>query len=152
MDIVSPEVRSRMMAGIRSRNTRPEVLFRKGLHQRGYRYRLHPAGVPGKPDFVLPRYRVAAFVHGCFWHQHDCALFNMPKTRREFWQAKLGQNRDKDAEVAERIAEEEWRQLTIWECALRGRQQIGLDAALDLAEQWLSTCSDHIEIRGRDER
>lgn len=140
------------MAGIRTRNTKPEVLFRKGLHQRGYRYRLHPAHVPGKPDFVLPRYRVAAFVHGCFWHQHDCALFKMPSTRRDFWQAKLERNRERDAEVAELIATAGWRQITIWECALRGRQRVGLEAALDLAERWLGTCSASLEIRGCDER
>ena len=148
MDTVSHEVRSRMMSGIRTRNTKPEVLFRKGLHRRGYRYRLHPSYVPGKPDFVLPRHRVAAFVHGCFWHQHDCALFKMPSTRREFWRTKLDRNRERDKEVAERVALAEWRLLTVWECAIRGRYQIGLDRALEQVEQWLPTTEQAIEIRG----
>ena len=148
MDIVSPEVRSRMMSGIRTRNTKPEVLFRKGLHGRGYRYRLHPTDIPGKPDFVLARHRVATFVHGCFWHQHDCALFKMPSTRRDFWQAKLDRNRRRDAAVAENVVMAEWRLLTVWECAIRGRHQIGLDTALDQVEQWLPTTEPRLQIRG----
>ena len=152
MDIVSPEVRSQMMAGIRTRNTKPEVLFRKGLHKRGYRYRLHPAHVPGKPDFVLPRHRVAAFVHGCFWHQHDCALFKMPSTRREFWQAKFTRNRARDAEVAQQLKSSEWRRLVVWECALRGKTRLDFDAALDSADTWIAASSCQFEIRGNRER
>lgn len=148
MDIVSAETRSRMMSGIRTRDTKPEVLFRKGLHRRGYRYRLQSKHVPGKPDFVLPRYRVAAFVHGCFWHRHGCHLFKWPRTRPEFWRAKLDRNRERDDEVAGELKHTGWRQLTVWECAFRGPNRIGLDAALDTAEQWLETCMPAIEIRG----
>lgn len=148
MDIVSPETRSRMMAGIRTRDTKPEVLFRKGLHRRGYRYRLRSTYVPGKPDFVLPKYRVAAFVHGCFWHRHKCHLFKWPATRPDFWRAKLDKNHKRDAEVTEAVVAADWRQLTIWECALRGPHQIGLTCALDQTEQWLTTDSRQLEIRG----
>ncbi len=84
-DIVDAQTRSRMMAGIRSTNTRPELAIRKALHAAGFRYRLHPRDVPGKPTWRLPRYRAAVFVHGCFWHGHDCPLFRLPDTRREFW-------------------------------------------------------------------
>ena len=105
------------MAGIRTRDTKPEVTLRKALHTKGYRYRLHPKGLPGKPDFVLPRLRVAVFVHGCFWHFHECSLFKMPTTRHDFWQAKLSGNRDRDRRVAIEIGETEWRVLTVWECA-----------------------------------
>ena len=149
MDIVSPEVRSRMMRGIRTRDTKPEVLFRKGLHRRGYRYRLHPKGVPGKPDLVLPRYNVAVFVHGCFWHFHECSLFKMPTTRRDFWQAKLSRNRDRDQRVVGEIGETDWRLLTVWECAFRGPSRIGLDEVLGLVQPWLVSDSESLEIRGR---
>ena len=152
MDIVSPAVRSRMMAGIRTRDTKPEVTFRKGLHSRGYRYRLHPQTMPGKPDFVLPRFRVAVYVHGCFWHFHDCSLFKMPSTRRDFWSAKLSRNKARDAVVAAEIMEAKWRRLTVWECALRGRGNLGLEASLDLAEEWLKSESGQLEIRGKHER
>lgn len=148
MDIVSPETRSRMMSGIRTRDTKPEVLFRKGLHRRGYRYRLRSTQVPGKPDFVLPKYRVAAFVHGCFWHRHECHLFKWPATRPCFWRSKLNRNRERDAEVTEAVKAAKWRQLTVWECALRGPHQIGLGLALDRTEQWLTSTSRRLEIRG----
>lgn len=148
MDIVSAETRSRMMSGIRTRDTKPEVLFRKGLHRRGYRYRLQSKHVPGKPDFVLPKYRVAAFVHGCFWHRHGCHLFKWPRTRPEFWRAKLDRNRERDDEVAQQVNQAGWRQLTVWECALRGRHQIGLGCALNRAERWFLTSEPRIEIRG----
>lgn len=148
MDIVSPSTRSRMMSGIRTRDTKPEVLFRKGLHRRGYRYRLHPKQVPGKPDFVLPKYRVVAFVHGCFWHRHECHLFKWPSTRPGFWRSKLNRNRERDVEVADAVEAADWRQLTIWECAFRGPYQIGLECALDLTERWLTSTSRRFEIRG----
>ena len=76
------------MAGIRSRNTKPERLIRCALHRRGFRFRLHSAVVPGRPDMVLPKYRAAIFIHGCFWHGHDCRYFRWPKTRRAFWREK----------------------------------------------------------------
>lgn len=148
MDIVSPEARSRLMAGVRTRNTKPEVQFRKGLHRRGYRYRLHPVSPPGNPDFVLPKHRVAVFVHGCFWHHHDCHLFRMPRTRSEFWQAKLRRNRERDSEVAALVNESGWRHLAVWECAMRGPHRIGLDAALDCVEEWLGSRNGRLDIRG----
>lgn len=148
MDIVSPDTRHRMMSSIRARNTKPEVVFRKGLHRRGYRYRLNAPHLPGKPDFILPRYRVAAFVHGCFWHRHDCYQFKMPSTRTEFWDAKLNRNQTRDAEVMAQIIALQWRHLTVWECSMRGRYKLGLDCALDQAEQWLLTSVSKLEIRG----
>jgi DNA mismatch endonuclease (patch repair protein) len=126
-----------MMSGIRAKNTRPELALRKALHARGFRYRLHSAGVPGKPDIVLPRYRAAVFVHGCFWHGHDCHLFRLPGTRTDFWQEKIGRNQIRDAVVTGELAEQGWRQLAIWECAIRGRTKIGLEAAVDQAVAWL---------------
>ena len=94
-----------MMAGIRSTNTRPELAIRKALHAAGFRYRLHPRDVPGKPDMAFARYRAAVFVNGCFWHGHDCPLFRLPDTRRDFWTAKIERNRQRDAEVRQQLHE-----------------------------------------------
>ena len=147
-DIVDAATRSRMMAGIRGRNTRPETAVRKALHARGFRYRLHPRAVPGKPDITFSRQRAAIFVNGCFWHGHDCALFRVPDTRREFWAAKIDRNRARDTEVRAALAEAGWRALTIWECAIRGRECRPLPAVIDEASAWLRSGTAHHEIRG----
>jgi DNA mismatch endonuclease (patch repair protein) len=118
-DIVPPEVRSRMMAGIRGRNTKPELKLRSGLHRLGLRFTLKST-LPGKPDIVLPRHRVIIFFHGCFWHGHDCPLFRMPATRREFWQEKIGKNRERDATVSASLSAAGWRVAVVRECAIRG--------------------------------
>ena len=102
-DVVDAGTRSRMMAGIKGKHTKPELAVRKGLHALGFRYRIHARELAGRPDVVLPRYRVALFVHGCFWHGHDCPLFRMPASRTEFWAAKIGQNRQRDAAVQAKL-------------------------------------------------
>jgi DNA mismatch endonuclease (patch repair protein) len=137
-----------MMAGIRGKNTKPELAIRMGLHAAGFRYRLHPRNVPGKPDIWLPKYRAAIFVHGCFWHGHDCALFRMPGTRHDFWQAKIDANRARDRSVDTQLDERGIRRLTIWECAFRGRGRIGLEETLVRAAAWLRGDSEKGEIRG----
>lgn len=137
-----------MMSGIRSRNTRPELALRKALHARGFRYRLHTPGVPGRPDIVLPRFHATVFVHGCFWHGHDCHLFRLPGTRTEFWREKIRRNQSRDAVVADELAAQGWRQLAIWECAIRGRKKIGLEAATDQTVAWLQGDAMIGNIRG----
>ncbi|PLZ00112.1 very short patch repair endonuclease [Burkholderia sp. WAC0059] len=122
VDIVDAATRSRMMSGIRARNTKPEKLIRSLLHRRGFRFRLDVADLPGRPDIVLPRHRAVVFVHGCFWHGHDCALFKWPRTRPEFWREKIGRNRTHDARALAALAAQGWRVAVIWECALRGAQ------------------------------
>ena len=92
-DVVDSATRSRMMSGIKGKNTKPELMVRSGLHRLGYRFRLHRKDLPGKPDLVFAKHRAVIFVHGCFWHYHDCHLFKMPSTRREFWETKIGRNR-----------------------------------------------------------
>jgi DNA mismatch endonuclease (patch repair protein) len=147
-DIVDAKTRSRMMAGIRGKNTKPEMQVRLGLHALGFRYRLHPKDIAGRPDLWLPGYRAAVFVHGCFWHGHDCSLFRLPGTRTEFWQGKIEANRRRDAVVAELLAEKGVRQLDIWECALRGPGRIGPEETLMRASRWLREADGRGEIRG----
>ncbi|RYD67576.1 MAG: DNA mismatch endonuclease Vsr [Verrucomicrobiaceae bacterium] len=106
---ISPETRSRMMSGIRGKNTRPEITVRSFLHRNGFRFRLHGRDLPGKPDVVLPRWKVAVFVHGCFWHGHiGCRYFKLPKTRAEFWKTKIDGNKQRDAVAVDRLREADY--------------------------------------------
>ncbi|WP_159813716.1 very short patch repair endonuclease [Pseudomonas sp. 18058] len=120
MDFVDQATRSRMMATVRSANTRPEMIVRKFLHAHGYRFRLHQKMLPGKPDIVMPKYRTCIFVHGCFWHHHSgCRYATMPKTRFEFWNEKLLRNVARDTENVKALELLGWRVLIIWECQLK---------------------------------
>lgn len=148
-DVVSRAVRSRMMAGIRSKNTRPELLIRRELFARGYRYRLHVATLPGKPDLVFPKLRAVIFVHGCFWHRHGCVLFKWPSTNVAFWRTKILRNRFVDRRVFRQLKRAEWRILTIWECALKGADRAELAGVIEAAGRWLDSRSRSSEIRGR---
>jgi DNA mismatch endonuclease, patch repair protein len=147
-DVVDAETRSRMMSGIRARDTKPELFIRKGLHRLGFRFRLQSKDVPGKPDLVLPRYQAAIFAHGCFWHGHDCPLFRLPGTRTDFWEAKIDRNRARDHEVREQLADAGWRQLTVWECAMWGSGRIPDDDLIGLIADWVCNNSPAHEIRG----
>lgn len=140
MDVHSPEQRSHNMSRIRGRDTRPEMLIRRGLHARGFRFRLHVRDLPGRPDLVLPKHRAAIFVNGCFWHGHDCPMFRLPATRTEFWLKKIEANRARDAVSSAALLSEGWRSFTVWECALRGRAKCESGAVLDACEGFL--CSD----------
>lgn len=104
------------MAGVRSKNTSPEMAVRRWLFARGYRYRLHRKTLPGCPDIVLARHKAAIFVHGCFWHGHGCAKGRLPKSRLEFWSPKIERNRSRDRDAVEALAVQGWRVLTIWQC------------------------------------
>lgn len=125
MDIVSPQTRSRMMSGIRAKNTRPEILVRRLMHAAGLRFRLHRRDLPGIPDIVLPRHRVTIFVHGCYWHVHKgCHFFKMPGSNVDFWRNKLESNNARDRRNIKLLLEEGWRVLIIWECLLRQHKAI----------------------------
>lgn len=117
---ISPETRSRMMAGIRGKDTKPELMIRRHLHRQGLRYRLFARDLPGRPDIVLPRWKAVVFAHGCFWHRHEnCSFFRLPKTRPEFWADKIQRNVERDTAAIEQLRDAGWRVAVIWECALR---------------------------------
>ena len=148
VDIVDPASRSRMMRGIRSKNTKPEMVVRRLLHARGFRYRLHDRKLPGTPDMVLPKYRAAIFVSGCFWHGHNCSLFRLPGTRPDFWAEKIGQNRARDVRSHNALIEGGWRYATIWECALRGKRSNSLEKIGSSLADWIRSNEAVCTIRG----
>jgi DNA mismatch endonuclease (patch repair protein) len=124
MDVVSPEVRSRMMSGIRGKNTQPELIVRSLVHRLGLRFRLHGRGLPGRPDIVLPRHRTVILVHGCFWHRHSCGLAAVPRTRPEFWAAKFDANVRRDARNKAALEALGWRIIEVWECEVRDLESL----------------------------
>lgn len=148
VDCVDKATRSRMMAGIGSRNTAPERVVRSVLHRLGFRYRLNDKRLPGTPDLVFPRYRAVIMVHGCFWHGHDCALFRLPATRTAFWAAKIEGNRTRDQNVQRCLVEAGWRVLTIWECALKGRLRQDPGYLAGQVSRWLRDDLSCHAIRG----
>lgn len=147
-DIVTPAVRSRMMSGIRSKDTRHEMRVRKALHSIGFRYRLHRRDLPGTPDVTLPRYRAVIFTHGCFWHGHNCHLFKWPATRPEFWADKIDGNRQRDRRVRDALLGRGWRRLVIWECAIKGRHRLDFDALIGDVASWIRSDLAEGEITG----
>ena len=150
-DIVDSATRSRIMSGIRSKNTKAEVEIRKRLFATGFRYRLHDKKLPGKPDIIFPRYKAIIFIHGCFWHVHNCALFRWPADNKQFWKTKLTRNRGKDLNNNDALKKLGWRILVIWECAFRGAGKIRekeIDSIIKKAVKWLNSKSRLREIRG----
>jgi DNA mismatch endonuclease (patch repair protein) len=147
-DKVSKQKRSEMMAGIKGKNTRPEMLVRKGLHRSGFRFLLHDKRLPGKPDLVLPKYKAVIFVNGCFWHGHDCHLFKWPSTRADFWRNKIEGNRANDEKTLDILKQTGWRIMTIWECALKAKTKKPLDEVIKITSDWLKTDSPETRICG----
>jgi DNA mismatch endonuclease (patch repair protein) len=122
MDVVDPEKRSRMMAGIKGKNTKPEMMVRRALFAEGFRYRLHRKDLPGTPDIVLKSKKVVIFVHGCFWHQHsECRFAKLPASNADFWRKKLDSNIDRDKKAINSLVASGWRVLIVWECITRNR-------------------------------
>lgn len=140
------------MAGIRGHDTKPERVMRSALHRLGFRFRLQSRSIPGRPDIVLPRHHAVIFVHGCFWHGHDCHLFRLPGTRSEFWAGKIGGNRQRDDKVRAAVLERGWRHLVIWECAIRGQGQQAIDRIAAEAAGWLRSLELAGELRGTGRR
>ncbi|MCP3733116.1 DNA mismatch endonuclease Vsr [Sphingomonas sp. MG17] len=143
-DVVDSAVRSRMMSGIRSTNTKPELQLRRALHARGVRYRLHDRSLPGKPDIVLPRWHAVIEVRGCFWHRHQgCRLTTTPATRPEFWKAKFSSNVERDQRNETLLNRAGWRIAVVWECALRAGS---IDDVTDALISWLESDLQRVEI------
>lgn len=146
VDIVDSATRSRMMSGIRGRDTKPEKVIRSLLHAKGFRFRLNRRDLPGKPDIVFSGPKAVILVHGCFWHGHDCPLFRLPGTRTEFWAQKIGRNRENDARVIQALLDAGWRVGVVWECALRGRGR-DIPGTVDALAAWLRSDTSTIELR-----
>ena len=149
-DVVSRAKRSEMMSGIRSKNTKPEIIIRSALHRAGFRFRLHTNRLPGKPDLVLPKYHAVILVNGCFWHGHNCHLFKWPGTKKAFWRTKILKNRANDEKTLTALDEKDWRVLVIWECALKGKQKHPIERIIDEVTGWLHSDDRYHEIRGMD--
>jgi DNA mismatch endonuclease, patch repair protein len=142
-DVFSAEKRSSVMRSIGRRDTRPEIQLRRLLSAHGFRYRLRRADLPFSPDLVFPSARLAVFVHGCFWHGHECHLFRWPRANAEFWHAKIERNVRRDKRVESQLLERGWRCLTVWECSFRGRCRLEPSEILSAVRRGL----DHPDMR-----
>lgn len=137
------------MAGIRGRDTKPEMLVRRGLHALGFRYRLHGRLLPGRPDLVFPARRAVILVNGCFWHGHDCDLFRWPGTRSEFWRDKIGRNVIRDERNRHSLLEQGWRVAEVWECQLKGKQRLCMNEVIGQCADFLTGNKEFVSIGGR---
>ena len=141
MDIVDQATRSRMMAGIRGRDTKPEMIVRRAVHALGYRFRLHRRDLPGTPDLVFPRHRMVVFVHGCFWHRHeDCRFCTTPASNADFWTGKFLRNVERDRRVQDELASLGWRVAVVWECQTKQAGELSRSLS-DLFSSY--GCVDH---------
>lgn len=151
-DIVDTAARSKMMSKIKGKNTKPEKMVRSALDAEGYRFRLHRKDLPGNPDIVLPKYRAAIYVNGCFWHGHECPLFKWPKTREEFWKTKILENMHRDQKNYQKIISMGWRVCVVWECSIRSRSNETQNASMQRLTEWLNVGSFFYEIQGLGHR
>lgn len=144
-DVVDAETRSRMMSGIRGKDTAPEVQLRRALHALGFRFRIHARELPGRPDIVLPRWNAVILVHGCFWHRHEgCRFTTTPATRPDFWATKFRSNVERDTRHLRELRALGWRTAVVWECALRPK---GAPEAIGrIVADWLRSGSDHLDV------
>ena len=150
-DILTPSQRYKCMSSIRGKNTKPEILVRKGLHARGFRFRLHNKKLPGSPDIVLPKYGVAIMVNGCFWHGHKgCRYATEPKTNIEFWETKIARNRHRDEVTTAHLEALGWTVITVWECELRTSSL--LDDRLNTLAEEIRRAYETKRIKDRDKR
>lgn len=145
-DTVPPEIRSRMMSAIRGKDTKPELAIRKGLHRLGFRYALHSTRFPGKPDMVFPKYRAVIWVHGCYWHGHECRDGKPASSNREYWGPKIVRNRERDVRNLAAVEAAGWRSLVIWECAFRRKGSEALAEVVRRAAKWVREDNGSAEI------
>lgn len=143
-DKFDKQIRSRMMSGIKCKNTKPEIKIRKALYGKGFRYRLHDKKLPGKPDIILRKFNTVIFVHGCFWHGHNCQYFKWPKSNINFWQEKISKNKENDLQVIKKLDNLGFRICIIWECITRDKELF--PEAMDLLRKWLVGKDKYLEI------
>lgn len=148
VDITTPTNKSRMMSGIRSKDTSPELTLRKLLFHYGFRYRVHLDTLPGTPDLWFSKYKAVIEINGCFWHGHGCHLFKWPKTRETFWRHKIDENRKRDARHLNTLSKMGIRRLIIWECALKGKKKHDQSRLINVIAWWLQHGDGHAEIAG----
>ncbi|MDN0107741.1 DNA mismatch endonuclease Vsr [Yersinia rochesterensis] len=144
-DVHSSETRSKNMRAIRTKDTAIEVKLAKILDLLGLSYRVQIRELPGKPDFVIDDYRAIIFVHGCFWHKHNCYLFKTPATRTDFWLKKIQENVKRDNDVIKHLSADGWKVLVVWECALRGKYKLTDNDISVRVEEWI--CSSEVNAQ-----
>lgn len=147
-DIHDTETRRKNMRAVKHKNTKPELLLRRLLHANGFRYGLHNKNLPGKPDLHLAKYNAAVFVHGCFWHHHDCPKAKLPQTNTAFWRDKIMKNVARDEQNVNQLIERNKRVLIVWECALTGKHKTDAHTIITLCKAWLVSDSMMYEIEG----
>jgi DNA mismatch endonuclease, patch repair protein len=147
-DVLTRAQRTFNMKRIKGKDTRPEMLIRRGLHALGLRYSLHSRRLPGSPDLVFTRHSAVIFVHGCFWHRHRCHMFKMPSTSRGFWAKKIAGNAERDSKTIKLLHDQGWRVMVIWECALRGTRRLKLRTVLKRAHSFLRGGRKLLELKG----
>ena len=139
-DVHTKAQRSYNMSRIKGKNTKPEILVRKYLHSKGYRFRLHDKKLPGKPDIVLPKYKTVIFVHGCFWHGHKgCRYFVVPKTRTKWWLNKINGNISNDKKYLGLLKKDIWKVITVWECKMKPAKR----------ERFLENLDEHLRVQNK---
>ena len=148
-DHLTIEQRHKNMAAVKSKDTKPEMVVRKYLWSRGFRYRVNNPRLPGHPDIVLRKYHTCIFVNGCFWHGHDCSFFKLPASRTDFWQKKIQGNRLRDFRCLQELQNMGWRSLVIWECAIRGKSPSSMKGLVECIGNWLNKGADSMSIDAR---
>ena len=136
------------MAAIKGSHTKPELIVRRALHAAGLRFRLHVKDLPGKPDLVFPKHHAVVFIHGCFWHRHNCHLFKWPKTRTEFWQQKIERNAANDLRAIETLQNLGWRVAVFWECALKEKTRLPDGEAMQILADWIKSSKESLIVEG----
>ena len=136
------------MSSVGRKNTGPEMILRYALHQSGFRYRLHDKRLPGSPDLSLSKFHAAIFVHGCFWHAHNCKFSSTPSSRKEYWVPKFQANKLRDERKIDVLLDKGWRILVLWECALKLKSRFTLDEIISMVYFWLNSDEKYIEISG----